>query len=184
MSDETFHELISRVRAGDPAAARELLRQYEPMVRRIARFRLADDRLRAAFDSMDVCQSVLGSFFVRAAHGEYDLHGPEDLARLLAAMARNKLATQARRQAASKRDYRRGVTVELDADGFAGSDPSPSSVNTRMANRDGLRWANPLSAARTRPPDVVVPLRAACVARIVRYLPPTASDMVLRHPGD
>ena len=80
-----------------------------------------------------------------------------------------------------------GVTrPEDDAIGSENSSVNTrmSSVNTTMANRDGLRWAKPLSAALTRPPDVVVPLRAACVARIVRYLPPTASDMVLRHPGD
>jgi hypothetical protein len=33
---------------------------------------------------MDVCQSVLMSFFVRAASGQFDLDRPEDLARVLA----------------------------------------------------------------------------------------------------
>ena len=37
------------------------------------------------------------SFFVRASLGQYDLERPEDLARLLVRMARNKVADQARR---------------------------------------------------------------------------------------
>jgi RNA polymerase sigma-70 factor (ECF subfamily) len=121
-----FHRLIERVRRGDPDAAACLVRQYEPVIRRAIRFRLTDSRLRAAFDSMDVCQSVLGSFFVRAAHGQYDLDGPEDLTRLLVGIARNKLATQARRQGADKRDFRRVEADASVADVLAGSEPSPS----------------------------------------------------------
>ena len=42
-------------------------------------FRLADARLGNLLDSMDICQSVLTSFFVRAAAGQYDLETPEQL---------------------------------------------------------------------------------------------------------
>src|SRR5438270_67767 len=76
-------------------------------IRRVARFRLVDPRLRRQLDSMDICQSVLASFFVRASLGEYALETPDDLLRLLAAMTRNKLAFQARHQKAAKRDHRR-----------------------------------------------------------------------------
>ncbi len=62
-----FRDLIRRVRAGDDGAATELVRRYEPAIRRAVRIRLADTRLARAFDSMDICQSVLGSFFVRSA---------------------------------------------------------------------------------------------------------------------
>src|ERR1700694_139372 len=54
---ESFQDLMSRVRAGDEAAAVELVRRYEPAIRRTIRARLLDDRLCRAFDSMDVCQS-------------------------------------------------------------------------------------------------------------------------------
>jgi RNA polymerase sigma-70 factor (ECF subfamily) len=118
---EEFGGLIRRVRAGDPATARVLVGQYESVIRRVVRFRLTDPRIRAAFDSMDVCQSVFCSFFVRAAHGEYDLEGPDQLARLLVRIARNKLVTHARKQAADKRDFRRA-----DPDAAAGASPSPS----------------------------------------------------------
>jgi RNA polymerase sigma-70 factor (ECF subfamily) len=92
-----FEELIRRVRAGDESAAVELVRTYEPVVRRFVRVRLGAGRLRQALDSMDICQEVLGSFFVRVALGQYDLDTPRDLLNLLVSMARNKLAMKARR---------------------------------------------------------------------------------------
>src|SRR5947209_15971796 len=98
----SFHDLIGRVRSGDQDAATVLVRQYEATVRRVIRFRLTDARLRSAFDSTDICQSVLASFFVRAAAGQFDLSRPEHLVKLLATMARNKLAGRARREQAGR----------------------------------------------------------------------------------
>lgn len=108
-----FQELIARVRAGDAAAAEELVRSYEPAIRRAARVRLSDTRLERLFDSMDVAQSVLVSFFVRAAAGQYQLDTPDQLIRLLVTMARNKLADQARSHAAQRRGGRRVVEADL-----------------------------------------------------------------------
>ena len=82
-ASDDFKELVGRMRAGDDDAAAELVRQYEPLIRREVRLRLEDRRLRRTFDSMDVCQSVLASFFVRAAAGQYDLDEPAQLVRLL-----------------------------------------------------------------------------------------------------
>ena len=70
MSDESFTDLISRVRGGDEHAATDLVRRYEPEIRREVRFLLRDPFLRRSFDSMDICQSVMGSFFLRAALGD------------------------------------------------------------------------------------------------------------------
>ena len=58
------------------------------------RVRLVDTRLNRLLDSMDICQSVLASFFVRAALGQYELETPEQLLKLLATMTRNKLLTR------------------------------------------------------------------------------------------
>ena len=72
----TFATFMRRIRSGDGSAAEELVRHYEPIIRREVRLRLEDRRLYRVFDSMDVCQSVLGSFFLRAAAGQYDLERP------------------------------------------------------------------------------------------------------------
>ncbi len=121
----SFNELIRRIRTGDPDAAVELVRRYEPAIRRVVRVRLGG-RMAALFDSMDVCQSVLGSFFLRMAAGQYKIDSPDDLLKLLATMARHKLAYQVRRQKAQKRDVGREVPASVLADQLPGDDPTPS----------------------------------------------------------
>jgi RNA polymerase sigma-70 factor (ECF subfamily) len=126
MSDApSFADLIRRIRAGDQEAAADLVRQYEPTVRRVIRFRLTDARLGAVLDSADICQSVLASFFARAASGQFDLNGPDDLVKLLVTMARNKLASQARKERAERRDNRR-ARAGLDQARLAARDPTAS----------------------------------------------------------
>jgi RNA polymerase sigma factor (sigma-70 family) len=122
----SFHDLIRQVRAGEQAAAAELVRRYEATVRRVIRFRLVDARLGAVLDSMDVCQSVLASFFVRAASGQFDLDRPDDLVQLLATMARNKLASQARKERCGRRDNRRVAAAGADVQQVVAPGPSPS----------------------------------------------------------
>ena len=112
---DSFADLVRRVRAGDPDAATDLVRRYEPAIRRVVRVRLGG-RVGALFDSMDVCQSVLGSFFLRAAAGQYAIDSPADLIKLLTVMARNKLAFQVRRARAKKRDVAREVPAEAAAE--------------------------------------------------------------------
>ena len=128
MSDETsFADFIRRVRAGDERAAEEFCRRYEPLIRTEVRLRLRDPRLRRQFDEGDVCQSVLASFFVRAAAGQFDIDSPDQLPRLLAVITRNKVAAQVRRHHADRRDYRRSEPLGPGRDGAAG-DTSPSQA--------------------------------------------------------
>ena len=118
---------MSRVRAGDGEAAEELVRRYEPTIRRVVRVRLVDARLQRLFDSMDVCQSVFGSFFIHAALGDYDLATPEQLLGLLVSMSRKKVIDKARRAGAARRDYRRHKEGAEDQEKhWAATDPSPS----------------------------------------------------------
>lgn len=124
-----FTDLMRRVRAGDEDAAAELVRRYEPLVRREIRLQLEDRRLARLFDSMDVCQSVLKSFFVRTAAGQYDLDTPQQLQGLLVTMARNKLASEARRQHRQCRDNRRvAAAADEQLAAVADASPSPSAV--------------------------------------------------------
>jgi RNA polymerase sigma-70 factor (ECF subfamily) len=126
--DFAFHDLIRRVRAGDADAASDLVRLYEPEVRRTIRIRLRDRRLRRVLDSVDVCQSVLASFFARAALGQFDLDSPDQLVRLLATMARNKLANQANHHAAQCRDVGRVDGAEVHELEVVAPGPSPSEL--------------------------------------------------------
>jgi RNA polymerase sigma-70 factor (ECF subfamily) len=131
----SFEELIRRVRAWDQDAAAELVRRYEAAIRRAVRFRLSHSPLGAMFDSMDICQSVLGSFFVRAASGQYDLETPGKVLGLLVSMARNKLASQARRQFAQRRGGRRLTTGIVDEVELPAPEAGPSR---EVAARDLL----------------------------------------------
>jgi RNA polymerase sigma-70 factor (ECF subfamily) len=127
MSDDNiFADLIRRLRAGDAHAAEELVRAYEPAIRLEVHCRLRDRRLRRAFDSMDVCQSVLASFFVRAAAGQYDLEQPDQLRKLLVGMARKKLLLQIRKQRAQCRDVRRLEPIARDDCTMVAAHPNPS----------------------------------------------------------
>jgi RNA polymerase sigma-70 factor (ECF subfamily) len=127
MPEETpFQEIIARVRGGDGDAAAELVRRYEPAIRRVVRLRLTDARMRRAFDSMDVCQSVLASFFMRAALGQYDLASPEQLLKLLAQMARHKVTDQMRKERAERRDVGRLHDDAAAAGKVAAAEASPS----------------------------------------------------------
>jgi RNA polymerase sigma factor (sigma-70 family) len=131
--NESFPDFIRRLRAGDEQAATELVARYERVIRCEARLRLTDPRLGRLLDSVDISQSVLASFFVRATAGQYDLSQPEDLMRLLVRMARNKVASQARRQRARAADQHRVEAENLDAT-VAG----PTDMSRLVAGRDLL----------------------------------------------
>jgi len=125
----TFAEFIRRIRAGDDQAAQELVERYEPVIRREVRLRLKDPRLNSQFDWTDVCQSVLASFFLRAASGQYDLEEPGQLLKLLVVMTRHKLVNQVRRHRAGRRDYRRLEPCDpAELEGRAVPTPSPSRM--------------------------------------------------------
>ncbi len=126
--DLPFLDLIRRVRAGDAAASAELVQRYEPAIRIAVHVRLNDPGLRRLFDSADICQSVLGNFFVRAASGQFDLETPEQLIHLLVTMARNRLTSHALRQRAACRDHRRNQHVPADQACLVDPGPSPSET--------------------------------------------------------
>lgn len=89
--DSIFNQLVERLMMGDAKAAEEVVRDYEPEIRRIVRSRLRDPKLRRVVDSMDICQSVFGRFFVLANLGRFELNSPHDLVKLLTRMATNKV---------------------------------------------------------------------------------------------
>ncbi len=137
MDQETFQTLLQQVRAGDAEAATQLVREYEPAIRRYVRLHLTDPRLRRVVDTMDVCQSVLANFFVRAASGQFDLERPEQLFNLLATMARNRLLSHVQHERAKCRDHRRlAPAADEVLDAVAGVVQSPSAI---VAGRELLQ---------------------------------------------
>jgi RNA polymerase sigma-70 factor (ECF subfamily) len=187
--EPAFTDFIRRIRAGDAEAAAELVRQHEPLIRRAVRLQLEDPRLHRLFDSMDICQSVLASFFVRATAGQYDLDRPEQLVKLLVTMARNKLASAARRQHRQRRDQRRSL-----ADGsralarVADTSPTPSELvageellhrfqakltaeerGLAKLRRDGLAWTDIAALMGGTPEGRRIQLRRA-IERVSREL--------------
>ncbi len=125
-SSDEFEKLIGRVRSGDAAAATSLVAQYEPAVRRAVRIWMLNARLRRSVDSIDICQSVLASFFVRTALGQFHVSTPGQLVKLLVSMARNKVADQIRREQADCRDNRRLEPGDVSDREVVGGGPSPS----------------------------------------------------------
>jgi RNA polymerase sigma-70 factor (ECF subfamily) len=128
MSDEAFSAFLARVRSGDEDAAADLVRRYEPVVRREVRVRLTDPSVYRLLDDQDICQSVFASFFVRAALGQYDLHDPAQLHQLLRSMARNKLAHASRRHRAQRRGGGRLMPDPVDEIPVAGDQATASRV--------------------------------------------------------
>jgi RNA polymerase sigma factor (sigma-70 family) len=120
----SFPELVRKVESGDEQAAAQLVRDFEPLVRRELRFRLRDARARLQLDSMDICQSVMANFFVRVVTGEYSLQEPGDLVKLLVTMTRNKVTEKMRNQHRQRRDSR--LTVRGVDPVIASPDPTPS----------------------------------------------------------
>jgi len=110
--DNTFMSFMRKVRNGNSAAAEELVRRYQSVIKSAVKRRLGSQPLRQRFDESDVCQSVLHSFFARYAAGQYDLDDPKQLAALLVAMAQNKFRQQARFQFRERRDVRVGVAED------------------------------------------------------------------------
>jgi RNA polymerase sigma factor (sigma-70 family) len=109
--ENPFVEYVTRLRMGDEAALEELVANFAPIIRLEARMRLRSPHLRAILDSMDICQSVLKSFFRRAAAGHFEIDRPEDLRRLLVQMSCNKSLEHVRREHAQRRDARRSVPL-------------------------------------------------------------------------
>ncbi len=127
-SKQEFLKLLAAVRAGDQDAAARLVRDYESQIRRVVRIRLTDPHLRRQLDSVDICQSVLGDFFHRAADGQFDLATPQQLMALLSTMAKNRLLQYVESQQAARRDIRRLIQSSIDDLPLSNDDETPSQI--------------------------------------------------------
>lgn len=143
LSENPFLVYVRRLREGDSAALEELVARYAPVIRLEARMRLRAPHLRAVLDSTDICQSVLKSFFLRAAAGQFEIDRPEDLRNLLVQMACNKSLEAARREHAQKRDARRSVSLGDDAHLLEGGEDPGEEVEWRELLMRGRQMLSP-----------------------------------------
>ena len=187
-SSGNFDELLTRLRAGDEAAARELLNSYEGEIRLVVRHRLTSAAMRRQLDTMDVCQSVFGEFFVRMALGQFDLNESKDIVKLLATMARNRVLHHARRQHAARRDVRKQADHDFQEFDVAGRDSTPSQMVAGRELLDAVRgrltpdelalaeqraqnipW-NEIAVARGEKPDALRVRLARAIERVTQEL--------------
>jgi RNA polymerase sigma-70 factor (ECF subfamily) len=137
--DNAFVGFFQRIRGGDDRGACVLVQRYELILQRYVRLRLGDPTLARQVDAEDICQSVLASFFVRAASGQFEIAGPEQLMALLRQMARNKLAFQSRKHKQQKRDRGRVADAPVEEiDPLAGG-ATPSRIVAGKELLDELR---------------------------------------------
>lgn len=92
MSDAPdFPTLLARAGEGDEAALQELVRQYEPKVRIVARV-LLGPALRPYLDSVDLAQSVHKSVVTGLRDRRFAFTNPDDLIGLAITILRRKAA--------------------------------------------------------------------------------------------
>jgi DNA-directed RNA polymerase specialized sigma24 family protein len=137
----TWHELIARAAAGDVDAQDQVVRDFEPRVRRLVHRHLSEDFRRshhwmlAIFSTRDVVQDILIAT-VRALETA-DFPSEEALAAYLATMVRHRLLDAVKHHEAARR----------------GTTPASSSAATRA-------WP-----ARRHPPQPSWPSRRGSSAR-------------------
>jgi RNA polymerase sigma-70 factor (ECF subfamily) len=86
-----FADLLARAGQGDQAALDDLVRQYEPKLRVVARV-LLGPALRPYLDSADLAQSVHKSIMVGLRDQRFALAGPDQLIGLALTVLRRKAA--------------------------------------------------------------------------------------------
>src|SRR5260370_29102547 len=97
---------MARLRAGDQAAAREVLERFVDKLVRPAR-RQFDAALRGKVDPEDVVQSAYKSFFLRYGAGKLEIHDWGNLWALLTVITLRKCLDRVEYHRAERRDVRR-----------------------------------------------------------------------------
>ena len=97
LSEPDFRRLAAGLSRGDEEAVRECVAYFEPQIRRAARVRLRDPRVRRFIDTVDVTQSVFRRFLTRCRHDPFTFERPEQVLALLLTMAHHRVTDWARR---------------------------------------------------------------------------------------
>jgi DNA-directed RNA polymerase specialized sigma24 family protein len=133
-SDASVSAWLERAKQGDEGAAAQLWERYFRRVLGLARARLAALRRKGAADEEDVALSAFNDFFGAVRSDRYaDLHGRNDLWRVLATFVSNKAKTLLDRERATRRGGGRvrgeSAFGTADGQGFDGEEsrePDPA----------------------------------------------------------
>jgi RNA polymerase sigma-70 factor (ECF subfamily) len=118
-ASDSFTDLMSRLRAGDEAAAREVFQRFVGKLIRLAR-RQFDAVLRRKVDPEDVVQSAYKSFFLRHGEGKLEVHDWGNLWGLLTVITLRKCLDRVEYHRAERRDVQREAAAQPYA---AGAEP-------------------------------------------------------------
>jgi RNA polymerase sigma-70 factor (ECF subfamily) len=141
MSDTSneFEQLMQRVRAGCPDAAREVFERYSKHIHMIVRHRL-NPRLRSQFDSLDFAQEAWASFFDVPAE-RYSFKTPEELVNYLAGIAHHKLIDVSRQRLQTVKHARHEVhSLRPQTDEDPGHDPPVRQPTPSQLAIAGEQW--------------------------------------------
>jgi RNA polymerase sigma-70 factor, ECF subfamily len=134
-AEESFIEVMARLRAGDSAAAAAVFERFARRLIALARTRL-DSQIRQKLDPEDVVQSVYKSFFLRHAQGQFDLDSWDSLWTLLTVLTVRKCGRWAAYFQAECRDVRAEATPRPGAEsagrGWEALDREPSPAEAAM----------------------------------------------------
>ncbi len=129
---DPLDRLLERLNSGDPSAAEEVFRQYEPYLRMLVHRQIRPP-LRAKFDSMDVVQSVFADILEGVRGAGWHFNDRAHLQAFLARLARNRFLDRCRKHRkalAHEEPMAESPALEVMATG----QPRPSEV----AQRDEL----------------------------------------------
>jgi RNA polymerase sigma-70 factor (ECF subfamily) len=113
--DDSFADMLTRLRAGDEDAAARIFHQFAARLIALARSQL-DAALRRKMDPEDVLQSVFRSFFARQASQPYALDDWDGLWSLLARITVRKCGRRLAHFRAQRRDVGREVAARAAPD--------------------------------------------------------------------
>jgi RNA polymerase sigma-70 factor, ECF subfamily len=132
--EESFAELMDRLRSGEDEAARAVFARYASRLVGLARRHL-DGRLAVKVDPEDVVQSAYKSFFIRQRNGTLEIGNWDGLWGVLTMITLRKCADRAAFYRAGKRDVARELVVKSDdstadaaADIAIDREPSPEEA--------------------------------------------------------
>ena len=114
LAADPLDSLLEKLGQGDPDAAEEVFRAYEPYLRLVVRRQLSEN-LRAKFDSMDIVQSVWADVLVGFRRAAWNFQDAAHLKAFLVRVAKHRLIDRFRQHHRAIEHERSFNSAELEA---------------------------------------------------------------------